>query len=290
MDAKKKKRIIVWTSVATILGIGSYLLYKWLKDSGKIGKGSSNNNNDSGTTTVIRDTPITSSGSSSGSSSSSSSSITEEQKALATNYRIWANSTDELAKKWGKPSKYDLDASSTTPYNNFFLRSYNGGGKAEYEKYLADQKATADAAAAQASAGGGNSLLEQIAAIAARYGRALDSSGTWGKYCWFYFYGKINQSSKQHLRLIISMKDNNGKNTKGESLIWQLRQYQYGKHIKTYSSGYLNYNAQSGKYSGSTAWGVGIGATVTNEGYLSVALEKLTSNQLDITDLGNFAA
>lgn len=49
-------------------------------------------------------------------------------------YRTWANSTPELAKKWGKTSKYDLDA--TGSYNKFFLESYNGGGKAEYEAFL----------------------------------------------------------------------------------------------------------------------------------------------------------
>lgn len=38
MDAKKKKRIIIYTSVGLILGVGGYFLYKWLKDSGKIGK------------------------------------------------------------------------------------------------------------------------------------------------------------------------------------------------------------------------------------------------------------
>ena len=37
MEAKTKKRVIIWTSVAAILGVGGYFLYKYLKDSGKIG-------------------------------------------------------------------------------------------------------------------------------------------------------------------------------------------------------------------------------------------------------------
>jgi len=61
-------------------------------------------------------------------------------KDLAVAYRTWANSTDELSKKWGKKSKYDLDATSTNPNNSYFIKSYNGGGKIEYESYLNSQE------------------------------------------------------------------------------------------------------------------------------------------------------
>lgn len=54
---------------------------------------------------------------------------------LAKAYRIWANSTDELSKKYGKTSIYKLDAKSNDPNNQYFRNSYEAG-KAEYEKYL----------------------------------------------------------------------------------------------------------------------------------------------------------
>lgn len=64
-----------------------------------------------------------------------------ESESLAAAYRIWANSTDELSKKYGKKSKYKLDVKSDTPDNNYFLNSYKEG-KADYEKYLANIKST----------------------------------------------------------------------------------------------------------------------------------------------------
>lgn len=35
MDAKKKKRIIIWVSVATLLGVGSYVAWKYFKSKAK---------------------------------------------------------------------------------------------------------------------------------------------------------------------------------------------------------------------------------------------------------------
>lgn len=46
-------------------------------------------------------------------------------------FRQWANSTDELKKKYGKPSKYDLDATGE-PDNNFIRKAY-AAAKSEYE-------------------------------------------------------------------------------------------------------------------------------------------------------------
>lgn len=53
------------------------------------------------------------------------------KKRLVRDYRKWANSTDELSHKFGKPSNYDLDANGTV--NNYFYRSY-AAGKKEFHK------------------------------------------------------------------------------------------------------------------------------------------------------------
>ena len=78
-------------------------------------------------------------------------------------FRQWANSTEELKKKYGKTSKFDLDAAGK-PDNSFIRKSY-AAAKAEYEaskeakakadaeakaKADADAKAKADADANQA--------------------------------------------------------------------------------------------------------------------------------------------
>ena len=76
-----------------------------------------------------------SSGGGSSSSSSSSSSPTSAQVELAKAYRLWANSTDALRKKYGKDSQYDLDATTSNPYNSYFKRSYEAG-KSDYEASL----------------------------------------------------------------------------------------------------------------------------------------------------------
>lgn len=59
--------------------------------------------------------------------------VQKEKDNLARAYRKWANSTDELSKKYGKNSKFDLDAESRTPYNSFFIKSFNAG-KNEWNK------------------------------------------------------------------------------------------------------------------------------------------------------------
>ena len=67
-------------------------------------------------------------------------------------FRQWANSTDELKKKYGKTSKYDLDAAGK-PDNSFIRKAY-AAAKSEYEaskeakaKADAEAKAKADAEA-----------------------------------------------------------------------------------------------------------------------------------------------
>ena len=53
------------------------------------------------------------------------------KKRLARDYRKWANSTEDLSHKFGKPSNYDLDAIGSA--NNYFYRSY-AAGKKEFHK------------------------------------------------------------------------------------------------------------------------------------------------------------
>jgi hypothetical protein len=58
---------------------------------------------------------------------------TADQIKLAKDYRAWANSTPELSAKYGKTSKYDLDATSNKPYNTNFEKSY-AAGKSDFDK------------------------------------------------------------------------------------------------------------------------------------------------------------
>ena len=53
--------------------------------------------------------------------------VTEKQKTIAKLYRQWANSSDDLSKKYGKKSIYDLDEISSNPYGGTFLKSYKVG-------------------------------------------------------------------------------------------------------------------------------------------------------------------
>ncbi len=65
-------------------------------------------------------------------SSSTSTTPSAADIALAIDYRTWANSTEALKKKYGKTSPFDLDSTSSKPYNKNFLNSY-AAGKTEYE-------------------------------------------------------------------------------------------------------------------------------------------------------------
>ena len=50
-----------------------------------------------------------------------------DQVELATKYRIWANSSSALQKKYGKSSKFKLDPKSNDPANTNFDKSYKEG-------------------------------------------------------------------------------------------------------------------------------------------------------------------
>lgn len=55
------------------------------------------------------------------------------KKRLARDYRKWANSTDDLSYKFGKPSNYELDANGSD--NDYFYRSYAAGKKEFHKTY-----------------------------------------------------------------------------------------------------------------------------------------------------------
>ena len=123
------RKYLIYGSIAAIVGVLGYYIWKGSKkpnepkNDGVIDDGLNDGNLKDGN---AKD-------------KSNSNIPTAEQKALATDYRKWANSTDALSKKWGKQSTHNLDA--TGDYNSFFLSSYNAGGKAEYEAYLKESKA-----------------------------------------------------------------------------------------------------------------------------------------------------
>lgn len=125
MAKTNTRKYLIYGSIATIVGVLAYFIWKGSKKPQ--------------TPKNIDETPSPL-GDDNKSQGGSSTSPTTEQVALATAYRKWANSTDALSLKWGKKSTYDLDETSSTPYNNYFTNSYNGGGKAEYEAYLKESK------------------------------------------------------------------------------------------------------------------------------------------------------
>jgi hypothetical protein len=126
MAKSNTRKYIIWGSGAVLVGAIAYILWKKYRKPKEDAK-----------STGVDTTPQSETQTQTNTSSSSSntpSGPTAAQIDLNNKYRTWANSTPELAKKWGKTSKYDLDA--TGSYNDYFLKSYNGGGKAEYEAFL----------------------------------------------------------------------------------------------------------------------------------------------------------
>jgi hypothetical protein len=264
MEATTKKKLVIGTSVAVILGVGGYFLYKFLKEKGVIGGKVKEDVQEEET---VIDAPSNSS------NSSNSSKPTTAQKELATAYRIWANSTDTLKKKYGKDSSYDLDATSNTPYNSYFTKSY-AAGKTEYEK------------AAKAAVESQNDQVAQISAIAARYKRPITILPKGGMSVEFSFSGKTNGVTQYYKLLISEKSSTDNKKYKG-SLVWKLSAAPTFITIamETKAGGLLTYRNK--KYSGSTNYGIGIGAKVSNQGFLGTSIEKLSSNQIKITNYGS---
>ena len=270
MEATTKKKLIIGTSVAVILGVGGYFLHKFLKDKGVFGGKKGIDDDGTGETVT---TSYSSSSSSSSNNSSNKPKITPAQIELATAYRIWANSTDTLKKKYGKTSTYDLDATSKTPYNSYFTKSY-AAGKADYEK------AAKDAVESQ------NDQVAQISAIATRYKRDIKVLPKGGMSVTFTFSGETNGTTQYYKLLITEKSSTNNKKYKG-SLVWKLSStsnYFSSTYPNTISGGLLTYRGK--KYKGSTNYGIGVGAKVSNESYLGKSMEKLSSNQIKITNYG----
>lgn len=215
MESKTKKRIIIWTSVAVVLGVGGYFLVKYLKDKGIIGK------KDTGDT----DGGSTDGGSISGGSTSGGSTTTAEQIALAVAYRIWANSTDELSKKYGKKSSYDLDASSSNPYGGTFLRSY-AAGKSDYEKSIKGNTTTI------------NDQIEQITKIAAKYPNTpILAHSKGGQYVNIYFGAKFQDKEYAYRLSIYEKSPYDGAQATNGYLVWVLSEANWTSGITNENSG-----------------------------------------------------
>tara|TARA_R110000868_G_scaffold120986_1_gene321013 strand:- start:5538 stop:6314 length:777 start_codon:yes stop_codon:yes gene_type:complete len=127
MKSNSKDKIIIWVSIAILLGIGGYFGVKKLKQfkEEKAEKEKKTSESDTSEESVV--TPPDK-------SDETKSSPSAVDTAIAIAYRTWANSTDALIKKYGKKSKYDLDATSNNPTKGTFSRSY-AEGKNEFDKY-----------------------------------------------------------------------------------------------------------------------------------------------------------
>ena len=129
-----KKAVVITTSILVIGGIGGYLLWDHFRKPEGSGSGDQNDQ-DSGN----EESEGSKGGSKGGSSGGSSVQIKDTgykpqtKTELATNYRLWANSTQALSKKYGAESSYDLDKTGSA--NSYFEKSY-AAGKTEYEAYL----------------------------------------------------------------------------------------------------------------------------------------------------------
>lgn len=130
MDAKGKRNTLIVSSIILLGGAGFLI---WWESSGKAKFGKKEEEKPAGEMEV--ETPGEVKVETKPGSTGSSSGPTATQTALATAYRAWANSTDELKAKYGKTSTYKLDASNTPAYNSYFTNSY-AAGKADYEKSL----------------------------------------------------------------------------------------------------------------------------------------------------------
>jgi len=227
MEAKTKKRVVIWTSVAVILGVGGYFLYKYLKDSGKIGKKGA----DAAAADAAAAAAAAASSGGGGGGAVSSATPTAAQVALATAYRIWANSTDELNKKYGKKSKYDLDASSSTPYNSFFEKSY-AAGKADYEASLKQPTATNVK----------QDQIEQITKIAARYKVPIEAHSKGGLMISLFFGASLQGVEKAFRVRLYEKNPNNGVKDSNGHLSWVLFDSDWSR-FSAYEN--LSYTAKS---------------------------------------------
>jgi hypothetical protein len=277
MESKTKKRIIIWTSVAVVLGVGGYFLVKYLKDKGIIGKkdtvdtdgGSTDGGSISGGSISGGST---SGGSTSGGSTSGGATTTAEQTALAVAYRIWANSTDELSKKYGKKSSYDLDASSSNPYGGTFLRSY-AAGKSDYEKSIKGNTTTI------------NDQIEQITKIAAKYPNTpilADSKG--GQYVNIYFGAKFQDKEYAYRLSIYEKSPYDGAQATNGYLVWILSEANWysgntyeNRIYQTVGYGLMRYDKD--EFVGVNSWGRAKGGKGKSK-IITEFVAQATNNQI----------
>ena len=135
MTPKGKKNLFIGLALTTIVGAAGYLI--WSMNPKKPKGETPPPPPPSDDPPPVVTPPVVNTGSGTSSGGSSGGGYTPPTKSeLATAYRAWANSTAELSKKYGKESKYDLDATGSA--NSFFDKSY-AAGKTEYEAYLKDK-------------------------------------------------------------------------------------------------------------------------------------------------------
>lgn len=269
MEAKTKKRIIIWTSVAIVLGIGGYFTYNYLKEKGIIGNKPTDTSG--GDSEISQDT--------SGGGGGANTSPTAEQTALATSYRIWANSSDALSKKYGKKSSFDLDASRSNPYGGTFLKSYDAG-KAEYDAYLKTQGSSTTPPPSSTN----QNQIEQITKIASRYKQPIQGHSKGGQFVTLFFGAKFQGSSKAFKVNIFEKNPTSGVKSSNGNLFWVL----YDSNWSTFSSyesltyitkamGTLRYD--NGKYVGTNLSGIGKGANGNNVN-ITQFIQQVTNNQI----------
>ena len=133
MAKTNTRKYLIYGSIAAIVGVIGYYIWKSSKKDDKPKDDTPAPDNDGNEKDgKVNETPVKDKGN----VGTPATAPTQAEIDLAKAYRTWANSTDALSLKWGKKSKYDLDATRTDPYGGTFLTSYNDGGKAEYEAYL----------------------------------------------------------------------------------------------------------------------------------------------------------
>jgi hypothetical protein len=294
MEAKTKKRVIIWTSVAVVLAVGGYFLVKYLKDKGIIGKKDTKDTGDtesgatsggatsggatSGGATSGGATSggATSGGANSGGATSGGLTPTAEQTATATAYRIWANSTDDLSKWYGKKSSFDLDASSSNPYNLNFLRSY-ASGNTDYKAYLKAQGVATTTSNAK------QDQIEQITKIAARYAAPILGHSKGGQMVNLFFGAKFQGEKKAYKVSIFEKNPTDGSKDANGRLVWSLNEANWlgtpykDLSYKPKSAGYLRYD--NGKFVGNNILGIGKGAE-GNSDEITKFIEKISNNQI----------
>ena len=174
----KNAKIALVVGGVVVLGVGGFFLVRAIGNKKPKGSG----------------TPFTPTNTSDGGgstpSSSTSSSPTSAQIALAKDYRLWANSTDALSKKYGKKSSYDLDKTSSNPYNSYFKRSY-AVGQGEYEAWKAG--GGSNTSSGSTSSGTYNSYNDRKALLDAMKGIGTDESAVDA------IISKLTQAQRQQL-------------------------------------------------------------------------------------------